>query len=314
MNEQSPTTFDRPQPGGTFPLAGRPTARIGYGMGQVTRRAGDPQGRSRAVDLLRLALELGISHFDTAEFYGNGLANQLLREGVGHHRDDIVIATKCGVKPVPGAPIPLAAAQQPAELRAAVEANLRTLGTDRIDVVNLRRMDFTPGLLAEGDQVVPLEDQLAEMATLRDEGKILAIGLSHITADQLRTAVPLGLACVQNIYNLVDRSDEPLLQICAENAIAWAPYFPLGGGYGSLPKVVDQEIVQTIASHRGATPSQVGLAWQLAHAPNTMLIPGTNSPAHLKENTAAGDLRLDPTAMASLDAIHQEAEHLTHLK
>ncbi len=308
MSDQNTTGVDRPTPGGTFPLTGRPTARIGYGMGQVTRKAEGTHGRERAIDLLRRALDLGIIHFDTAQFYGNGLANELLRESFADRRDEIVIATKAGAKPVPGAQIPLTTAQKPFELRAAVEENLRTLGTDRIDIVNLRRMDFTPGLLAEGDQIVPFEDQLAEMATLRDEGKIVAIGLSHITAEQLRTALPAGIACVQNIYNMVDRSDETLLEICAGSGIAWVPYFPLGGGFGTLPKVTDQDAVQFMASQLGATPSQVGLAWQLAHSPNTMLISGTSSIEHLLGNTAAGDVRLDDAAMTTLDALNPTAE------
>jgi aryl-alcohol dehydrogenase-like predicted oxidoreductase len=226
----------RPTPGGTFPLAGRPTARVGYGMGQVTRRAGDADGWARAVDLLRLALELGITHFDTAQFYGNGLANELIRDSVGGRRDDIVIATKAGAKPVPGAQIPLTAAQKPVELRAAVEDNLRTLGTDRIDIVNLRRMDFTPGLLAEGDQIVPFDDQLAEMTALRDEGKILAVGLSHITVEQFVRALPVGIACVQNIYNMVDRSGEQLLDLCAQNGVAWFRTSPSAAGSAPFPK------------------------------------------------------------------------------
>jgi aryl-alcohol dehydrogenase-like predicted oxidoreductase len=197
----------RPTPGGTFPLAGRPTAR-----------------------------ELGITHFDTAQFYGNGLANELIRDSVGGRRDDIVIATKAGAKPVPGAQIPLTAAQKPVELRAAVEDNLRTLGTDRIDIVNLRRMDFTPGLLAEGDQIVPFDDQLAEMTALRDEGKILAVGLSHITVEQFVRALPVGIACVQNIYNMVDRSGEQLLDLCAQNGVAWFRTSPSAAGSAPFPK------------------------------------------------------------------------------
>ncbi len=305
------TSINLPTPGGTFALAGRPTARMGYGMGQVTRHAAEPQGRPGAVDLLRRALDLGIRHFDTAQFYGDGLANELLREGLGARRDQAIIATKAGAKPVPGARIPLTAAQKPTELRAAVEDNLRTLGTDRIDVVNLRRMDFTPGLLADGDQVVPFDDQLAEMTSLRDEGKILAIGLSHVSAEQLLAALPAGVACVQNIYNMVDRSDEALLDICADNGIAWVPYFPLGAGFGTLPKVVDEPAVQAVASRLGATPSQVGLAWQLAHSANTMLIPGTSSVEHLQENTAAGEVLLDQAAMTALDAVSPRAGRST---
>ena len=215
-----------PFPGGSFPLAGRLTSRVGYGMGQVTRHAGNSEAQAKAVELLHVAFDLGITHFDTAQFYGSGLANELLRASFGNRRNDILIATKAEAKPVPGAPIPLEAAQKPFELRAAVEANLRTLGTNWIDVVNLRRMDFTPGLLAGGEQVVPFEDQLAEMAALRDEEKILGIGLSHVTVEQLRTAMPVGISCVQNIYYMVDRSQEPLLELCVKNDIAWIPYSP----------------------------------------------------------------------------------------
>ena len=215
-----------PFPGGLFPLAGRPTARVGYGMGQVTRHAGRSEAQAKAVELLHVAFDLGITHFDTAHFYGNGQANEMLRASFGNRRNDILIAIKAGAKPVPAAPIPLEAAHKPFELRAAVEANLLTLGTNWIDVVNLRRMDFTPGLLAGGEQVVPFEDQLAEMAALRDEEKILGIGLSHVTVERLRTAMPVDISCVQNIYNMVDRSQEPLLALCVKNDIAWIPYSP----------------------------------------------------------------------------------------
>lgn len=301
------TAATRPTPGGTYSLAGKQVARIGYGMGQITRKAEEHEGRAHAVALLHRALEFGITHFDTAQFYGNGRANELLRESFAGVRDEIVIATKAGAKPVPGAPIPLAAAQKPTELRAAVEDNLRTLRTDRIDVVNLRRMDFAPGLIAEGDQVVPFEDQLVEMAALRDEGKILGIGLSHITIDQLRIALPLGVACVQNVYNLADRSDEDLLALCQEHGVAWIPYFPLGGGYGSLPKVVDEPAVRDVAVRFQVTPSQVGLAWLLAHSPNTMIISGTSSLEHLAENTAAGSVQLDSDTLQLLDPVGQLA-------
>jgi pyridoxine 4-dehydrogenase len=294
---------DRPVPGGVLSLAGKPTARVGYGMGQVARSATDSPGRSNAVRVLRRALDLGVTHFDTAQFYGHGLANELLHESLGSHRDELTIATKAGARPVEGAPIPLTAAQRPGELRRAVEDNLRSLRTDRIDIVYLRRMDFTPGLLAAGEQIVPLEDQLAELAALRDEGALVAIGLSHVTAAQLAMALPVGVAAVQNIYNLVDRSDEPLLDLSVRNDIGWVPYFPLGGGFGALPKVVDESAVVEAAGRLGATPSQVGLAWQLHHSPTTMIISGTSSLAHLEENVAAGALRLDENTLAALDAI-----------
>jgi aryl-alcohol dehydrogenase-like predicted oxidoreductase len=282
-------------------------ARIGYGMGRLARAAGDESSRADALALLRTALDLGISHFDTARFYGNGLANDLLREAFSGSRDEVVLASKAGTRPDPGADIPLTAAQKPAELRTAVEENLRSLGTDRIDVMYLRRMDFTPGLLAEGDQVVLLEDQLAEMIALREEGKILGIGLSHVTGEQLRAALPAGIVSVQNIYNLVDVTDEPLLETCAEHGIAWTPYFPLGGGFGQLPRVTDDETVRAVAARLGVTASQVGLAWQVAHSPNTLVISGTASPEHLRENVEAGRITLDPEAMTALDAAARAA-------
>ncbi|MDQ2742199.1 MAG: aldo/keto reductase [Chloroflexota bacterium] len=295
----------KPGPGGTFNLAGRPAARVGYGMGQLTRQAQSPEGYSAAITLLRHALDLGINHFDTAQFYGNGLANRLIRDALGGRRNEYLIATKAGAMPVPGAPVPLTAAQKPGELRAAVEANLATLGTDWLDVVNLRRMDYLPGLLAEENQIVPLEDQLAEMSALRDEGKIRGIGLSHVTAEQLRIALPAGITCVQNIYNMLDRSFEPLLDDCRAKDIAWVPYFPLGGGggYAGLPKVIDNPTVRDVAERLGVTPTQIGLAWQLAHSPNTMLIPGTSSIAHLTENVAAGAITLDPDTMNTLNTV-----------
>jgi aryl-alcohol dehydrogenase-like predicted oxidoreductase len=300
-------TAGSPLPGGAFPLLDRPVARIGYGMGRLARAAGDESSRADALALLRTALDLGISHFDTARFYGNGLANDLLREAFSGSRDEVVLASKAGTRPDPGADIPLTAAQKPAELRTAVEENLRSLGTDRIDVMYLRRMDFTPGLLAEGDQVVLLEDQLAEMIALREEGKILGIGLSHVTGEQLRAALPAGIVSVQNIYNLVDVTDEPLLETCAEHGIAWTPYFPLGGGFGQLPRVTDDETVRAVAARLGVTASQVGLAWQVAHSPNTLVISGTASPEHLRENVEAGRITLDPEAMTALDAAARAA-------
>jgi aryl-alcohol dehydrogenase-like predicted oxidoreductase len=137
---------------------------------------------------------------------------------------------------------------------------------------------------------------------MRDAGKIGAIGLSHVSADQLRHALPVGIVCVQNAYSLVDRSAEPVLDLCREQGIAWAPYFPLGGGWPGLPQVTDRPAVVEVAGRLGVTRSQVGLAWLLAHAPETLLIPGTRSVAHLEENLTAGDLELDAEAMSALEA------------
>jgi pyridoxine 4-dehydrogenase len=173
-------------------------------------------------------------------------------------------------------------------------------------VVNLRRLDLGPGLAAEGDQIVDVDDQLAEMIALRDEGKIGAIGVSSVPLDVLRRALPAGIVCVQNAYSLLDRSQEEMLEVCKAQGgegIAWVPYFPLGSAFPGFPKVADNPVVLDIAGELGATPSQVGLAWLLVHAPNTLLIPGTRSIAHLEENLRAGEVTLTAEAIARLGAV-----------
>lgn len=164
----------------TITLAGRAVPRIGYGMGQVARDATTPEGFARGVALLRHAYDLGVRLYDTAHFYGDGLANRLLREAFADVREEVVYATKAGAVSVPDGPVPMTAAQHPAGLRQAVEANLETLGVDRVDLVYLRRMDFRPGLVVEGDQVADLDDQLATMLAMREEGIIGSFGLSHV--------------------------------------------------------------------------------------------------------------------------------------
>lgn len=297
----SATLDSGPSLGGTFPVNGRAVPRLGYGLGRLAVATTD-ETRRDAIALLHQAYDVGVRQFDTAHFYGDGLANDLLQEAFSDRRDDVIFATKSGARSVPGAPIPLTLAQRPEDLRAEVEANLVTLGTDHLDVVYLRRADYLPGLLATGDQVVPIEDQLAELSRLRDEGKIIDIGLSHVTEEQVRAALPLGVVSVQNNYHLLGREFEPLLELCRDHGIAWTPYFPLGGGgYAGLPKVTADPAVRAVAAELDATPSQVGLAWQLAHAPNTMLIPGTADLQHLRENLAAGDLVLDQATLARLE-------------
>jgi hypothetical protein len=185
-----------------------------------------------------------------------------------------------------------------------VEANLASLGTDRLSVVNLRRLDAPPGIIAEGEQRVDLDDQLAELSALRDEGKIGGIGLSNVSAGQLRQALPTGIACVQNSYSVLDRTAEPVLDECREHGIAWVPFFPLGSaGFRNLPRVTDDPTVRAVAAELGVTPAQVGLAWQLAHYERTLLIPGTASPAHLAENIAVGEIKLPGESLAALDAL-----------
>jgi aryl-alcohol dehydrogenase-like predicted oxidoreductase len=293
------TSTSVPRPGGTGLLGGRAVSRIGYGAMQLERLH---DRRDEAVALLRRAVERGVDHVDTAEFYGSGLVNDVIRAAL-RPADDVLVVTKVGAESNPGGQVRLRLAQRPEELRAGVEDNLRSLGVERLDVVNLRRPDTGPGLRPEGNQVVDLDDQLATMTALRDEGKVGAIGLSSVTLDTLRRALPAGIVCVQNAYSLVARDDEDLLELCAAEGIAWVPFFPLGGAFPGLPKVTDDPTVHAVAASLGTTPSQVGLAWLLHHAPNVLLIPGTADATHLEANIAVGDIALDATTLAALDAV-----------
>lgn len=279
-------------------------ARIGYGAAQLPRLH---DRRDEAVALLRHAVELGVNHVDTAEFYG--FANAVIRQAL-RPEDDVLVVTKVGADPNPGGPVPLRIAQHPEQLRASVENNLRSLDVDQLPVVNLRRLDTGPGLRPEGDQVVDLDDQLAVMTALRDEGKIGAIGLSSVTLDGLRRALPAGIVCVQNAYSLVSRDDEDMLRLCTAEGIAWVPFFPLGGAFPGLPKVTDEPAVHAVAETLGVTPSQVGLAWLLHHAPNVLLIPGTVDPAHLGANMAVGGITFDAATIAALDAVESRSNNV----
>lgn len=269
--------------------------------GSLTRAASDPQARAGAVELLRRAFELGIRHFDTAHFYGDGRANALLAGALGDRREEILLATKAGAVSTPDGPFPMALAQHPSDLRRSIEQNLETLRTDRLDLVYLRRADQGPGLLSPEDQQVPLAAQLEVLSGLRAEGVIGGIGLSHVSLDQLREALPAGIVAVQNIFNLADQGDSDLLRLCEREGIAWVPYFPLGGGFGNLPRVVELPVVQEIAEELGATAMQVGQAWLLAVSPRSVFISGTSSVHHLEQNLAAGDLQLTPAHIQRLE-------------
>ncbi|ROS75389.1 aldo/keto reductase [Cellulomonas sp. PhB143] len=292
------SSSNAPRPGGSAPLGDHAVARVGYGAMQLERLRGD---RDAAVSLLRRAVELGIDHVDTAQFYGDGLSNGLLREAL-RPEDGVTIVSKIGADPHSGGPAPMRPAQKPAELRASVEDNLRSLGVDQIPVVNLRRMEGRVSIPVPDDQIVDLDDQLAAMTAMRDEGLVGAFGLSSVTLETLRRALPAGVACVQNPYSLVARDDEELLELCEAEGIAWVPFFPLGSAFPGMPKVVDVPEVRTAAQALGVTPSQVGLAWLLHRSPRTLLIPGTTSVGHLEENVAAGDIVLDASTLAALDA------------
>jgi pyridoxine 4-dehydrogenase len=286
--------------GSTVELAGMPVARIGFGVMQLERSALD---KDAALAILRQAADAGVNHLDTAQFYG--ACNELIRDALAPYDAGLVLVSKVGAARDPDAkPLPLVPAQRPAELRAQVEANLASLGADRLSVVNLRRLDAPPGIIAAGEQRVDLDDQLAELSALRDEGKIGGIGLSNVSAGQLRQALPAGIACVQNSYSVLDRTAEPVLDVCREHGVAWVPFFPLGSaGFRNMPRVTDNPTVRAVAAELGVTPAQVGLAWQLAHYDRTLLIPGTASPAHLAENIAAGEIKLTGESLAALDAL-----------
>jgi pyridoxine 4-dehydrogenase len=272
--------------------------RVGFGAMQLEHA--DP---ADAVKVLHRAVELGVDHLDTAQFYGP--VNDLIRTALHPYADSLRIVTKVGAVTHPT--VRLVAAQKPAELRASVEENLRALDTEHLAVVNLRRADMPPGITATGDQVVDLDSQLAELITLRDEGKIGGIGLSHVSLAQLRQALPASIVCVQNLYNVLTRGQEDVLTECAEQRVAWAPYCPLGSAFDRLPNVTDNPVVIAHAQRLGITPAQAALAWLLGHSPATLLIPGTRNLAHLADNVAVARIELDQEATTAFDALAHDA-------
>ncbi|HXQ59569.1 MAG TPA: oxidoreductase [Acidimicrobiales bacterium] len=275
-------------------LAGRPVHRMGFGAMQLPGPGvlGPPADRDSALTVLRRAVAAGVDHIDTAQFYGPDVANELIREALSPYPEELVLVSKVGARrDGQGQWLP---AQTPGELRAGVEANLRSLGVERIPVVNLRRI---PGA------GVPLTDQLSAMARLRDEGLIDGIGLSNVTLDEYRTArTQIEVACVQNAYNVTGRSEQALFDACGTDAVPFVPFFPLGSAFLPDNPVLTAPAVVESARRLGATTAQVALAWLLAQAPTVLLIPGTSSLGHLEENLAATGLVLDDEALALLDA------------
>jgi len=305
MSQDISTAAER---AGTYNLGARPVARLGYGAMQLRRCAETP---AEAEAVLRRAIELGVDHVDTAEFYGDGFVNRTIGT-VLRAAPEILVVTKIGADPNPGGKFPVKPAQRPEQLRASVEDNLRSLGVEQLAIVNLRRLDVGPGLAAEGDQIVDIDDQLAVMTALRDEGKIGAIGLSAVDLAGLKRALPAGIVCVQNAYNLVGRRDEAMLDFCRDHGIAWVPFFPLGDArFPDWPQIVEQPEVAEIAARMGVTPAQIGLAWLLAHRPNILLIPGTASRSHLEENIASASIVFDDATLAELDAVAAPARPST---
>jgi len=286
----------------TFPLGPSPVHRIGFGAMQLPGRRvfGPPRDHDAAIAVLRRAVDLGVDHIDTAQYYGPDVSNALIREALHPYPENLVLVSKVGAVRDDNAG--WVAAQSPAMLRAGVEDNLRSLGVEQLGAVNLRR---TPDHeLPDGIEPVPFEDQLAEMVALRDEGKIAGVGVSTVTLAQVEQAIEVAdIVCVQNAYSVLDRSDAPVLDRCEEAGIAYVPYFPLGSAFPGLPKVTENDVVASVAERVGATPAQVGLAWLLAHRDNVLLIPGTSSVAHLEENLAAADVTLSDEDLAELDKL-----------
>jgi pyridoxine 4-dehydrogenase len=260
---------------------------------------GPPRDRRGALAVLRRAVELGVNHIDTAQYYGPDVANELIREALHPYADDLVLVSKVGAaREADGGWLP---AQRPEQLRQGVEENLRSLAVERLDVVNLRLMGDEHG---EHVPAVPFEEQLGMMVELREEGKIGGVGLSNVTLEQARAGLAYTqIACVQQHMSVLERDAEPLLELCRDAGIPFVPFFPLGSAFPWMPKVSEQPAVRELAERLGATPAQVGLAWLLARSPNVLLIPGTSSLAHLEENLAAGQVELDAGALAQLEPL-----------
>ncbi|MCP1375829.1 aldo/keto reductase family oxidoreductase [Dyella lutea] len=279
---------------GTFALGHRPVTRMGYGAMQLAGPGvfGPPKDPEGALAVLREAVASGVDHIDTSDFYGPHVTNRLIREALHPYVDHLTIVTKVGASR--GADASWNPAQNPAELVSAVHDNLRNLGVDVLDAVNLRVMGNVHAP-TEGS----IEPQFTALAELQQRGLIRHLGLSNATLNQVHEARGIAeVVCVQNHYNLVHRADDALIDALAGLGIAYVPFFPLGG-FSPL----QSDALSAVARRVDATPMQVALAWLLARSPNILLIPGTSSLGHLRENLAAASLALDAAVMDELDAI-----------
>jgi aryl-alcohol dehydrogenase-like predicted oxidoreductase len=279
---------------GTFSLGSRVVNRLGYGAMQLAGRGvfGPPKDHEAALAVLREAVASGINHIDTADFYGPHVTNQIIREALAPYGEELVIVTKISARRgADGSWIPAFSRE---ELTQAVHDNLRNLGLDVLDVVNLRAMFDVHGP-AEGS----IEAPLTTLAELQRKGLVRHIGLSNVTPAQVAEGRRIcEIVCVQNYYNLAHRTDDALIDDLARQGIAYVPFFPLGG---FTP--LQSSTLSDVAGRLGSTPMQVALAWLLHRSPNILLIPGTSSVVHLRENLAAGQLTLSPQTLAELDRI-----------
>jgi len=281
-------------------LGDKPINRIGFGAMQLAGPGvfGPPRDPDGARAVLRRAVELGVDHIDTAQYYGPDVVNDLIRESLHPYPEDLKLVTKVGGRrDDEGAWLP---AQSPAELRAGVEDNLRSLRVERMDLVNLRLMSAEP----DGDL---LAEQLGTLEDLRGEGKLDLIGISEAAAGTVRRALDLvDIAEVQNAYSVVNRAGEDVLELCIEREIAFVPYFPLGSAFSGGPRQLAQDpAIAGVAQRRGITGTQVALAWLLYRYERALLIPGTSSVEHLEENMAVGDVELDEHDLAELENARQ---------
>jgi aryl-alcohol dehydrogenase-like predicted oxidoreductase len=280
--------------GGTFRLGDREVHRMGFGAMQLAgpHVYGPPQDPVEVAAVLRAAVEAGVNHIDTSDFYGPHVVNRLIKETLHPYRDGLVLVTKLGARRTSDAG--WRPAQSPAELRAGAEDNLRNLGLDVLEVVNLRL--WSGGNLPPANR--EFRPQLETMLELQREGKIKHIGLSNAHPLQVEAAVKMAeIVCVQNHYGVLHRADDELVEFCADRGIAFVPFFPLGGGLSPL----QAEALDAVAAELGATPHQVALAWLLHGTENMLLIPGTSKVAHLKQNLAAASLKLSAEQLRRLD-------------
>jgi aryl-alcohol dehydrogenase-like predicted oxidoreductase len=281
-------------PAGAYRLGDRDVKRMGYGAMQLAGPGvfGPPKDRDAALAVLREAIESGVDHIDTSDFYGPHVTNLLIREALHPYPQDLVIVTKLGAKR--GDDASWNPAQTPEALESGVHDNLKHLGLERLEVVNMRVMGN-----GHGPTEASIEPQFTALAELQRRGLIRHLGLSNVTSTQVAQARSIApVVCVQNLYNLAQRGDDALIDELAGLGIAYVPFFPLGG----FTPLQSDELSEVAASLQ-ATPMQVALAWLLQRAPNVLLIPGTSSVGHLRENLAAAELKLPPEALAKLNAI-----------
>jgi aryl-alcohol dehydrogenase-like predicted oxidoreductase len=293
MNNTNRTTF----------LGEKPIGRIGFGAMQLAGPGvlGAPRDPEGAQAVLRRAIELGVDHIDTSQYYGPDVVNDLIREALYPYPENLKLVTKVGARRTPdGGWLP---AQSPAELREGVEDNLRSLRVERMDLVNLRLMNESEG------SNLPTPEQLGALEDLRREGKLDLIGVSSVSVEGVQRALELvEISEVQNGYSILDRGDEPVLELCREQEIAFVPFFPLGSAFtGGPAKLAADLAIAQVATRHAATPAQIALAWLLSRYERILLIPGTTSVDHLEENMATYDVHLDEDDLAALEAVQPVA-------